>query len=333
MAQHFARRHNVELFVGTPVDVGSIAENFDIDLSGVHIIPLEGRDHEREIAATRPDIFINNSHESELPCPAPVGIYMCMFPSKPSGEHLKTYDVITANSRYTADWITKRWGYDAEIVYSACRSMGPPSRKEKLIMNVGRFSRDWPDSHHKRQNVLAAAFRQMKREIAEGWQLHLIGNVAGGPDDIEFLKELLAECEGYPVRVSTGLTVRELQDEYRKASVYWHATGYGSSEHEHPQKQEHFGMSIIEAMSAGAVPIVYNGGGPREFVHSGCNGFLWENTSELIQVTTHLVHSPCRRRLMSRRAVRRSKAFMAERFLERMETIVGRLRVRLQNAS
>jgi glycosyltransferase involved in cell wall biosynthesis len=75
-------------------------------------------------------------------------------------------------------------------------------------------------------------------------------------------------------------------------------------------------------MSAGAVPIVYDGGGPREFVDSGSNGFLWENTGELIQVTTHLAHSPWRRKLMSHRAIRRSKAFTADQFLARMEGLV-----------
>jgi glycosyltransferase involved in cell wall biosynthesis len=322
MAHHFARRHNVSLFVDIPVDIGSIVKNFDIDLSGVNIIPLQGKNHEREIAANTPDIFINNSHGSEIRCVAPAGIYMCMFPAGPTGEYLKTYNAITANSRYTAHWIKKRWGRDAEIVYSACRSMGPPSKKEKVIINVGRFSIDFPGNHHKRQNVLATAFRNMKREIDEGWQLHLIGNVADGPGHTDFLRELINECKGYPIRILTGLPIRELRDEYRKASAYWHATGYGSSEEEHPQKQEHFGISIIEAMSAGAVPIVYDGGGPREFVDSGSNGFLWENTGELIQVTTHLAHSPWRRKLMSHRAIRRSKAFTADQFLARMEGLV-----------
>jgi glycosyltransferase involved in cell wall biosynthesis len=88
-------------------------------------------------------------------------------------------------------------------------------------------------------------------------------------------------------------------------------------------------MSIIEAMSAGAVPIVYDGGGPREFVNSGSNGFLWKDTAELTQVTTRLVHSPWRRKLMSHRAIRRSKAFTADRFLARMEGLVDGLKARL----
>ena len=65
----------------------------------------------------------------------------------------------------------------------------------------------------------------------------------------------------------------------RAASIYWHATGFGTSEQMQPSKQEHFGMSIVEAMSAGAVPIAFDAGGPRETVDPGANGYLWSAPS------------------------------------------------------
>ena len=34
----------------------------------------------------------------------------------------------------------------------------------------------------------------------------------------------------------------------------------------HPKINEHFGISIVEAMSCGCLPVVHNSGGPREFV-------------------------------------------------------------------
>ena len=34
----------------------------------------------------------------------------------------------------------------------------------------------------------------------------------------------------------------------------------------HPKKNEHFGISIVEGMAAGCIPIVHNSGGPKEFV-------------------------------------------------------------------
>jgi alpha-1,2-mannosyltransferase len=34
----------------------------------------------------------------------------------------------------------------------------------------------------------------------------------------------------------------------------------------HSKKNEHFGISIVEAMSLGCIPVVHDSGGPKEFV-------------------------------------------------------------------
>jgi glycosyltransferase involved in cell wall biosynthesis len=46
---------------------------------------------------------------------------------------------------------------------------------------------------------------------------------------------------------------------------------------------------VVEAMAAGAVPIVYNAGGHREIVKNGENGFLWGSIHELIKKTSELI--------------------------------------------
>ena len=117
LAAHLNRRHEVTLFVASDVPAQTINAVFGIDLSGVEIVPLGQSDHAGEIVRRRPDLFINNSHASNLSNPAPRGIYMCMFPEihRPV---LATYQVVTANSQYTAKWIATRWGCPAEVVYS-----------------------------------------------------------------------------------------------------------------------------------------------------------------------------------------------------------------------
>jgi hypothetical protein len=124
LAAHLCRRHDVTLFVHSPLNNNTIREIFGIDISNVMVVELDQKDHLAEIAKVRPDIFINNSHGSQLPCIAPVGIYMCMFPEDEKID-LSSYDVITANSNFTAKWLLKKWGYTSEVVYSACQFMGP----------------------------------------------------------------------------------------------------------------------------------------------------------------------------------------------------------------
>ena len=109
---------------------------------------------------------------------------------------------------------------------------------------------------------------------------------------------------------------------YQKSSIYWHATGYGTAEAEQPGKQEHFGMSIVEAMSAGAVPIAFNSGGPREIIDPGVNGYLWNDLSELKALSLRLIENPYSIQSMSVEAVRCSKPFDVGEFLARMDRII-----------
>lgn len=57
----------------------------------------------------------------------------------------------------------------------------------------------------------------------------------------------------------------------------------------HPMVGEHFGMSILEAMAAGLIPVVTNEGGPREFVPQEYQFNTIEQAAEIIKyVFNHL---------------------------------------------
>ena len=45
----------------------------------------------------------------------------------------------------------------------------------------------------------------------------------------------------------------------------------------HPTLNEHFGISIVEAMALGCIPVVHDSGGPREFVNEK---FRYESVEE-----------------------------------------------------
>jgi glycosyltransferase involved in cell wall biosynthesis len=324
LAAHLAKMHRVTLFVHRPASIETTKTIFRIDLSNVEIIPLLNKDHATEIAARRFDLFINNSHGSELPNPARKGIYMCMFPEAERLD-LDSYQIITANSRFTAQWIEKRWGRSPEIVYSACHDMGPPAEKENIILNVGRFFADNAIVHHKRQDALLQTFKRLVDGGLRGWSLTLAGMVGGLQEDRTFVETLRNEAAGYPVQIRPAIAFAELQDLYRTSSIYWHATGLGTSALEHPSKQEHFGMSIIEAMSAGAVPVVFNAGGPQEIINHGADGFLWDHRSELEALSRRLIENPATLQSMSAAAVKRSKAFDVVEFLARMDNLIDKL--------
>ena len=59
------------------------------------------------------------------------------------------------------------------------------------------------------------------------------------------------------VKVITNVRKNQLIKLLLKSKLYLHTS-----------INEHFGISIVEAMAMGCVPIVHNSGGPREFVPS-----------------------------------------------------------------
>ena len=327
LAAHLAQRHRVTLFVAAPIEPARVASLFGIDLAGVEVVALGRDDHGRRIRAQAPDLFINNAHGSALPCPAPRGVYMCMFPEAARLD-ASGYDVITANSGYVAGWIRRRWGRASEVVYSACQLIGPgEGERRNLILSVGRFFADTPTAHHKRQDVLIETFRRLVDDgAAEGWQLRLVGNAGAAWRDRLYLRHLRRRARGYPIQISVGLDLAALHDAYRRTSLYWHAAGYGSDAEAFPSKQEHFGMSIVEAMSAGAAPLAFDGGGPRETIEPGLSGELWRSPADLAAKTRRLMEDPVARAAMAERAVARSRQFGEAEFLTRMDAIVDRLR-------
>ena len=84
-------------------------------------------------------------------------------------------------------------------------------------------------------------------------------------------------------------------------------------------------MSIIEAMSAGAVPLAFNSGGPRETITPGVSGYLWNDPAELARLTRALVADRRKLETMSAEAAAASAQFSVEAFLSRMDAVIARL--------
>jgi glycosyltransferase involved in cell wall biosynthesis len=135
-------------------------------------------------------------------------------------------------------------------------------------------------------------FRELCAAGLEGWELHLAGSFR--PDiaaDAEYLDGLEREAERLPVRFHVNAALDEIRRLYGEASLYWHATGHGVDEEAHPQHLEHFGMAVVEAMAAEAIPLVIRRGGPVEIVAEGETGFFWDEPVDLVRRTRELAMS------------------------------------------
>jgi len=224
---------------------------------------------------------------------------------------------IVCNSQFTKEYIDKTYGVSSKVLYPPVDiNSFAPSKKGRTILSIGRF---FSPSHPKKQEEMVKVFKKMVDGGLSDWKLNLIGGI--NFDSGEYVKQLRELSIGYPIEIITDSDFKTLQTICAQASIYWHAAGFGEDLEKHPEKAEHFGISTVEAMAAGAVPVVFEGGGQKEIVVDGECGLFWQNEDELITKTLDLISDSKKLAKLSANAKIRAKNFSKQKFFENLKKI------------
>lgn len=230
---------------------------------------------------------------------------------------LMRISTVVCNSQFTKKFVDWTYGINSQVLY-------PPvdienfisGKKENLIFSVGRF---FVKPHNKKHEEMIKLFKKMIDDGLKGWKLVLLGGIAPEHEkDLSALKKLTID---YPIEVITNGGFEDLKKYYSRAKIFWHAAGFGEDLEKYPEKAEHFGISTVEAMAAGCVPVVFKGGGQTEIVTDGTNGFLWESEKEWAEKTLQLISD---QKLMEKTALNaklKSQEFSKEKFFELLQKI------------
>ncbi len=309
--------HSVEIVGSVPVDRMLYARMLNVDLTGVavkstntRITPLHRlanragflRPLRNRVLAGQAgrlsreyDLFVAMAYGMPAISEARSGVVLCQFPDPAGVPDPGHFQLVICQSNFVRGSVQRYWARDAVVVH-------PPvdvpanepnfARKQRTICSVGRFIRT---GHCKRQDLMVRAFRAMCNQGLEGWTLHLAGSVHREAGHAGYFEEVAGLAQGYPVELHPDAAYDEVQAIYRDASIYWHAAGFGVDPRAAPERLEHFGMSIAEAMAHGTVPVVFAAGGPLEIVSHGRNGLHWQTEEDLTERTWDLVRKPDRR--------------------------------------
>lgn len=301
------------------------------------------------IRARRPDLFINCDYHSTLPGCGRLNVFYCHFPHELHIQEMHlarraylgaielakrafvdrnirgsidTYQQIWANSRFTADNVKVMWARSADVVYPPC-DMLMPLAKERRIVAVGRFqSGRGPGVPHKSQGYLVDAFRRLTDLHAEGWRLQLVG--AASAIDEPFVTALREQSAGLPIDITVNASRRDVTDALGAASIFWHAQGVEGDASAHPRSQEHFGISTVEAMSAGVLPLVYGDAGPAEIVGNFAAFAPWSSLVDLLESTRRLARLPeAHRDALAQRCIARAREFDRDHFGTQLQLLLG----------
>ena len=160
--------------------------------------------------------------------------------------------LIFANSRFTAKAVKTEFGIDPYVLYPPisndfknCAEKNMLGYRNNNVITVARICKE------KNLNIIPYLAKSTDNKISF--------TIVGLLDSKEILTSLQSMIMKFKlsnrVRILTNVTRDHLKELLLTSKVYLH-----------PSINEHFGISIVEAMSLGCIPIVHDSGGPKEFV-------------------------------------------------------------------
>jgi glycosyltransferase involved in cell wall biosynthesis len=291
------------------------------------------------------DLFVNCTHWLPCFCHAKAGALLVLFPIYVRPEdsadsrlprwkrlrhaayyetewarRLRTYRHRVTISDFSRSWTLRRWRIDCDVIPPPVDVEFDESPKDPLILSVGRFS---TGAHTKKQLELMAAFADLTATAVNDWTYASVGGLNSRPENHAYFERVKAAGQGRSTLVQANLDAGSLRRLFQRARIFWHATGYNDDTGSRPELAEHFGISTVEAMAAGCVPVVVNKGGQPEIVRHGHNGFVWNTIDELKHYTNLLVNDMALWTRMSAAARADAQQYSRFEFLRRFSSHVG----------
>jgi glycosyltransferase involved in cell wall biosynthesis len=235
---------------------------------------------------------------------------------------LKTYDTVLANSEYTRGFIRDSWHREADVLYPpiATKKLHPAANRDRVLLSVGRFFAPGL-GHAKRQVEMVQWFGEMyRRGQLPGWRFAVVGGCE--KSQLPYLAQLNEAARGLPVDIYANAPRALVEQLLSTASIFWSATGYGEAEHR-PWTAEHFGMTTVEAMAGGCVPVVIDKAGQKEIITPGVDGFRWSTPADLMRQTSLVAGDEELRARLTAAAMARSATFSDEAFADRWRVIAA----------
>ncbi|MEM2843271.1 MAG: glycosyltransferase [Candidatus Bathyarchaeia archaeon] len=204
------------------------------------------------------------------------------------------HSLILTNSLFSLSIIKKWTGKNACVVY-------PPVEVEKfyfkneyredIIVTCSRFT---PEKNLELIPELASKIPKAN--------FYIFGSTSKTSwEVISEIKKTASKFKVKNVYLKPNAPLNEMLSIYRKAKIYLHT-----------MVNEHFGLSIVEAMASGLAPIVHKSGGPYMDIlngKQGIYGFYYKNVNEAANIIKDLLADESKLKRIQDEAVKRSFLF------------------------
>ena len=329
-ASCLSQKHDVYIFWDDSKIIREIKKKFDIDLSKVkfitNIFTSNFSTGKRFLRSKKFDaiLFLSDGSFPVLGCQLYVHF---QFPvewvnAKQILTRLKIKRIkrIICNSKFTKQYIDKKFAINSIVIYPPVDDFDiKKAQKENIILNVGRYGEFQNATSFKKQEFMIEAFKRMLKKGLQNWKLVMV--ISFTKKDLSNVRKLKKQIKGYPIEILENINLNELKKAYKEAKIYWHAAGFGENLKLNPERAEHFGITTVEAMKNGVVPVVINSGGQTEIITDKIDGFLWDRESEFISLTQKLIADEELLGQMSKQAIKNSGRFSKKEFCRQINEI------------
>jgi glycosyltransferase involved in cell wall biosynthesis len=340
--------YDVTIITGTDVDKEKIKLILGSDISNIKIIRIVSKTsnylakltNNRSVRLRRVAIYrkifnksiyrkIKNQYDliidTQTNLPSPSDIAYIHFPatigtSRKRNFIEKIYDEITyryslkltktrpgktlTNSKWTANKIYKEFNIIPEVVYPPVDlqdflKIAYKDHKEKNVITISRFS---PEKSLDKILNFAKKFPD--------YNFYLIGSTTPRLSDnlLNYLKEEIKKLQLKNVFLMPDLPRNEMLKLMSESKIYLH-----------PPFAEHFGISIVEAMASGLIPVVYKDGGAWTDIVSNVDrnlGYIDTDWEIALKYATENEEK------LREKSVEFSKNFSREKFEERILNVI-----------
>jgi glycosyltransferase involved in cell wall biosynthesis len=197
---------------------------------------------------------------------------------------IQRINLVLAISEYSKSHFDVAWKVPTVLVYPACNMIRPSHVRDNVVVTAARGV---PEKN-------LELFWEVARRCPN-YEFVLL--LTQDPRFVEYSRALQGNVPtNGRVIVDPGKEV--YQETLAKSRIYLHL-----------MRGEHFGITVVESMSAGCVPVVHDSGGPKEIV--GSSGLLWQKANEIPKL---LADADTSYERISRLSRERARTFSREKF-------------------
>ena len=222
-------------------------------------------------------------------------IYHCQFPFDKedliiNSMIINNYKNIVLNSDFTKDFYIKYTNeyltdQKISIIYPCCFNKVNNNiyeKEDKSFIMIGRIFNYHPNANNKNFDIALKYFEEISKSN-DNFIIHIIGTV--------YSKEILNKLQSFKIKnlyFHLAASENEKIEILKKTKYIINMVGINRDKENECYAYEHFGISIIEGINYGCIPISINGGYPGYYINES-NGILFNNENDFKNIVNDII--------------------------------------------